>query len=98
MIQMQTTMDVADNSGARKIMAIRTLGQRKKFAEIGDVNRFQSQAAVAKYAGLVWTQHQSGNFEAQHTRLIKSGNRKFVGRVLQFDGGPWPASCATRIS
>ena len=44
-------------------------------AEIGDVNRFQSQAAVAKYAGLVWTQHQSGNFEAQHTRLIKSGNR-----------------------
>ena len=39
MIQMQTTMDVADNSGARKIMAIRTLGQRKKFAEIGDVIR-----------------------------------------------------------
>ena len=44
-------------------------------AEIGDVNRFQSQASIAKYAGLVWTQHQSGNFEAQHTRLIKSGNR-----------------------
>ena len=44
-------------------------------AEIGNVNRFQSQASVAKYAGLVWTQHQSGNFEAQHTRLIKSGNR-----------------------
>lgn len=39
MIQMQTTMDVADNTGARKIMAIRTLGQRKKFAEIGDVIR-----------------------------------------------------------
>ena len=44
-------------------------------AEIGDINRFQSQASVAKYAGLVWTQHQSGNFEAEHTRLIKSGNR-----------------------
>jgi len=44
-------------------------------AEIGDVNRFQSQAAVAKYAGLVWTQHQSGNFEAEHTHMIKSGNR-----------------------
>ncbi len=44
-------------------------------AEIGDVNRFQSQASVAKYAGLVWTQHQSGEFEAQHTQLIKSGNR-----------------------
>lgn len=44
-------------------------------AEIGNVNRFQSQASIAEYAGLVWTQHQSGNFEAQHTRLIKSGNR-----------------------
>ena len=44
-------------------------------AEIGDINRFQSQASVAKFAGLVWNQHQSGNFEAQDTRLIKSGNR-----------------------
>ncbi len=44
-------------------------------AEIGDINRFQSQASVAKYAGLVWTQHQSGEFEAQHTQLIKSGSR-----------------------
>ncbi len=44
-------------------------------AEIGDVRRFNSQASVAKYAGLVWTQHQSGDFEAQHTKLIKSGNR-----------------------
>lgn len=44
-------------------------------AEIGDINRFDSQASVAKYAGLVWTQHQSGDFEAQHTKLIKSGNR-----------------------
>lgn len=26
-------------------------------AEIGDTNRFQSQASVAKYAGLVWKQH-----------------------------------------
>lgn len=44
-------------------------------AEIGDVHRFNSHASVAKYAGLVWTQHQSGDFEAQHTKLIKSGNR-----------------------
>ena len=44
-------------------------------AEIGDVNRFQSQASVAKFAGLVWTQHQSGEFETQDKKLIKSGNR-----------------------
>jgi len=44
-------------------------------AEIGDINRFNNQASVAKYAGLAWTQYQSGSFEAQNTRLIKSGNR-----------------------
>lgn len=44
-------------------------------AEIGDINRFDGQASLAKYAGLAWSQHQSGTFEAQHTRLIKSGNR-----------------------
>ena len=44
-------------------------------AEIGDVRRFAGHAQVAKYAGLVWTQHQSGEFEAESTRLIKSGNR-----------------------
>ena len=44
-------------------------------AEIGDIHRFDSQASIAKYAGLVWTQHQSGDFEAKRTHLIKSGNR-----------------------
>ena len=44
-------------------------------AEIGDIHRFDSQASIAKYAGLVWTQHQSGDFEAERTHLIKSGNR-----------------------
>jgi transposase len=43
-------------------------------AEIGDINRFQGQAGLAKYAGLVWNEHKSGMFEAQNTRLIKSGN------------------------
>lgn len=44
-------------------------------AEIGDINRFPTQASLAKYAGLVWSQHQSGYFEAQNTRMIHSGNR-----------------------
>ena len=44
-------------------------------AEIGDINRFNNQAALAKYAGLAWTQHQSGNFQADATHLIRSGNR-----------------------
>lgn len=44
-------------------------------AEISDINRFPNQASLAKYAGFVWSQHQSGDFEAQNTRLIHSGNR-----------------------
>ena len=44
-------------------------------AEIGDIHRFDSQASVAKFAGLVWHKNQSGEFEAEHSRMIKSGNR-----------------------
>ena len=44
-------------------------------AEIGDINRFENHVKLAKYAGLAWTQYQSGGFEAQTTRLIRPGNR-----------------------
>jgi large subunit ribosomal protein L14 len=38
MIQQQTTLDVADNSGAKKIMCIKVLGgSKRKYASIGDV-------------------------------------------------------------
>jgi len=38
MIQMQTLLDVADNSGAKKISCIRVLGgTRRKYASLGDV-------------------------------------------------------------
>lgn len=44
-------------------------------AEAGDIKRFSGQAALAKYAGLSWTQNQSGDFEGEDTHLIKTGNR-----------------------
>jgi large subunit ribosomal protein L14 len=38
MIQMQTVLDVADNSGARKIMCIKVLGgSKRRYASIGDI-------------------------------------------------------------
>ena len=38
MVQMQTTLDVADNSGAKKIMCIKVLGgSKRKYASIGDI-------------------------------------------------------------
>ena len=36
MIYPQTILEVADNTGAKKIMCIRILGSNKKYAEIGD--------------------------------------------------------------
>ena len=38
MIQMQSTLDVADNSGAKKVMCIKVLGgSKRKYASVGDV-------------------------------------------------------------
>jgi len=38
MIQMQSNLDVADNSGARRVMCIKVLGgSKRRFAAIGDV-------------------------------------------------------------
>ena len=38
MIQMQTTLDVADNTGARSVMCIKVLGgSKRRYAAIGDV-------------------------------------------------------------
>ncbi len=44
-------------------------------SEIGDVHRFPSQASLAKFAGLAWSRYQSGEFDADQTNLIPSGNR-----------------------
>ena len=37
MIQTQTYLNVADNSGAKKIMCIKVLGSNRRYASIGDV-------------------------------------------------------------
>lgn len=44
-------------------------------AEIADIKRFNSHAALAKYAGITWSRYQSGGYEAANTRLILSGNK-----------------------
>ncbi|GMA61630.1 IS110 family transposase [Alicyclobacillus fastidiosus] len=43
-------------------------------AEIGDISRFNNQAALAKFAGLTWSVHQSSSFRADETKLTKAGN------------------------
>ena len=44
-------------------------------AEIGSIKRFDDDSSLAKFAGLVWSQYQSGEFEAEDTHLKKSGNQ-----------------------
>ena len=47
MVQTTTTLDVADNSGAKKIMCIRVLGgTRRKYASLGDVIIVAIKAAI----------------------------------------------------
>ena len=43
-------------------------------AEIGDIHRFDNDAALAKYAGLVWNPCQSGSFQAEDSSMAKTGN------------------------
>lgn len=47
MIQMQSTLDVADNSGARKVMCVKVLGgSKRKYASLGDVIVVAVQEAI----------------------------------------------------
>lgn len=49
MIQMQTMLDVADNSGARRVMCIKVLGgTRRRYAGIGDVIKVSVKEAIPR--------------------------------------------------
>ena len=49
MIQMQTILKSADNSGARKVMCIKVLGgSHRRFASVGDVIKVAVKDALPK--------------------------------------------------
>ena len=51
MIQMQSNLDVADNSGARRVMCIKVLGgSHRKYASVGDVIVVSVKAVVVRTA------------------------------------------------
>lgn len=52
-------------------------------AEIGDVQRFKNHSALAKYAGLSWTKYQSGEFEAEDTHRMMTGNKYLRYYLIQ---------------
>lgn len=65
----------AFNTTLRSVRGLGPVYSAGIFAEIGNIGKFSSQAQLAKFAGLVWRKTASGDFEAEETGLMKSGNR-----------------------
>ena len=109
MIQMQTNLDVADNSGARRVQCIKVLGgSMRRYATIGDIIIVCVKEAIPR--GRV---KKGQVMKAVVVRTAK-GVRRPDGIVIRFDRnaavlvnqqcepigtrifGPVPASCAPR--
>lgn len=81
MIQMQTNLDVADNSGARKVMCIKVLGgSHRRYAEIGDIIKVSVKDAIPR--GKV----KKGEVYNAVVVRSKHGVRRDDGSVIRFDG------------
>lgn len=52
-------------------------------AEIGDISRFNSPAQLQAFAGLDPSTHQSGNFIASQSRMVKRGSRYLRWALLE---------------
>jgi large subunit ribosomal protein L14 len=81
MIQMQTNLDVADNSGARRVMCIKVLGgSKRKYASVGDIIVVSVQDAIPR--GRV---KKGDVVKAVVVRTTKDIRRP-DGSVVRFDG------------
>ena len=80
MIQMQTRMKVADNTGAKELMCIRVLGgSKRRYANIGDVVVCSVKKATP--GGVV---KKGGVVKAVIVRSVK-GLRREDGTYIRFD-------------
>ncbi len=80
MIQQQTRLKVADNTGAKEIMCIRCLGgSHRKFAEIGDIIIASVKSATP--GGVV----KKGEVVKAVIVRTKKGVRRADGSYLKFD-------------
>ncbi len=80
MIQVQTMLDVADNSGARKVQCIKVLGgSKRRYAGIGDVIKISIKEAIPN------SRVKKGEmFDALVVRTRK-GVRRPDGSLIRFD-------------
>lgn len=52
-------------------------------AQIGQIERFDNQAQIAKFAGLFWPHKQSGKMKSDNTHLAKRGNRYLLYYLVE---------------
>ena len=77
MIQEQTYLEVADNSGARKVMCIRVLGgSKKRYAKVGDIVKVTIKEAIP-----------TGRVKKGDVMVVRTKNklRRPDGSAIRFD-------------
>ena len=81
MIQMQTNLDVADNSGARRVQCIKVLGgSKRKYASVGDIIVVSVKEAIPR--GRV----KKGDVRKAVVVRTAKEVRRDDGTAIRFDG------------
>lgn len=81
MIQTQSMLDVADNSGARRVMCIKVLGgSHRRYAGIGDIIKVTVKEAIPR--GKV----KKGQVMTAVVVRTRHGVRRPDGSLIRFDG------------
>ena len=81
MIQMQSMLTAADNSGARRVMCIKVLGgSKRRYARIGDIIKVTVKDAIPR--GKV----KKGEIYNAVVVRTRSGVRRNDGSLIRFDG------------
>ena len=81
MIQMQTVLDAADNSGARRVQCIKVLGgSKRRYAGVGDVIKVSVKDAIPR--GKV----KKGEVYNAVVVRTRKGVRRKDGSLIRFDG------------
>jgi large subunit ribosomal protein L14 len=81
MIQTQTILEVADNSGARQVMCIKVLGgSHRRYAAIGDIIKVTVKEAIPR--GKV----KKGQVLKAIVVRTRKGVRRPDGSLIRFDG------------
>jgi large subunit ribosomal protein L14 len=80
MIQMQTMLEAADNSGARRLMCVKVLGgSKRRYANVGDVIKVSVKEAIAR--GKV----KKGEVYKALVVRTRKGVRRADGSLIRFD-------------